>query len=599
MSSQRPTARTSCRRCQLKKTRCNKVDPRCDKCEAAGAECTYVPRKSRPRRPWGVDDQNILSSILERLDRLEDHCELARLREDCTYAARSISVSSASSGMDSPVPTGLNSVHGDDARGMIRGLWNQIKNPATRPRALSGIFCYLKPLEICILQSERLNNAVDAAIDDLDSFTDYTAPIGSAPDHPIIPKHVARNWIQKYHDCRQVNGPRTHLDKDFLMALPDLLETRHVQIDCTAQIIYYNVLLHGSLLDHEGFRTKREIVNCISESCIKIGASWLELAGSTAADLSAASIMVSLALEEAEFELAWKALGHACSVARTLGYFWVDSNNRGTTNKDHKHGDNELNGLDEADRNRKRFEFWHLLRMDCMFRLSLGKPALIPAGSWAVNFPDPTITGNDDPDMHFVQIHFLASMRQTLVMLKCLDHIDGLGGEVLDEKTAGDLAMEIHTTIDIWKPDELLSMTTNHVDSWFALDILLGAYKHLIIIDLHAHSSRNNGRLSSITVDLARRALELFQSFMRSTSHAHWGTSLVLLHQFIPFLVLSTNVIQSHSRLEASSDLELVHWMRSFLERTAQERVKLRPVVYTMISMALACEKATIPTANY
>ncbi len=69
-----------------------------------------------------------------------------------------------------------------------------------------------------------------------------------------------------------------------------------------------------------------------------------------------------------------------------------------------------------------------------------------------MNFPDPTITGNDDPDMHFVQIHFLASMRQTLVMLKYLDHIDGLGGEVLDEKTAGDLAMEIHTTIDIWKP---------------------------------------------------------------------------------------------------------------------------------------------------
>lgn len=270
----------------------------------------------------GVDDQNILSSILERLDRLEDHCELARLREDCTYPARSISVSSASSGMDSPVPTGLNSVHGDDARGMIRGLWNQIKNPATRPRALSGIFCYLKPLEICILQSERLNNAVDAAIDDLDSFTDYTAPIGSAPDHPIIPKHVARNWIQsmcrtlthaysilmltilsEYHDCRQVNGPRTHLDKDFLMALPDLLETRHVQIDCTAQIIYYNVLLHGSLLDHEGFRTKREIVNCISESCIKIGASWLELAGSTAADLSAASIMVRSTLNSCIYGL--------------------------------------------------------------------------------------------------------------------------------------------------------------------------------------------------------------------------------------------------------------------------------------------------------
>lgn len=70
-------------------------------------------------------------------------------------------------------------------------------------------------------------------------------------------------------------------------------------------------------------------------------------------------------------------------------------------------------------------------------------------------------------------------------------------------------------------------MTTNHVDSWFALDILLGAYKLLIIIDLHTHSSRNNGRLSSITVDLAKRSLELFQSFMKPTSHAHWGTRYV------------------------------------------------------------------------
>lgn len=102
--------------------------------------------------------------------------------------------------------------------------------------------------------------------------------------------------LSEYHDCHQVNGPRTHLDKDFLMALPDLLETQHVQIDNTARIIYYNTLLHGSMLDHEDFPTKREIVNRISESCISIGASWLDLAGSTAADLSAACIMVRTTL---------------------------------------------------------------------------------------------------------------------------------------------------------------------------------------------------------------------------------------------------------------------------------------------------------------
>lgn len=71
--------------------------------------------------------------------------------------------------------------------------------------------------------------------------------------------------------------------------------------------------------------------------------------------------------------------------------------------------------------------------------------------------------------------------------------------------------------------------------------------------------------------------------------------SLVLLHQFIPFLILSTHVIQS---LEANADLELVDWVRSFLERTAQERIKLRPVAYTMIAMAVACETATVPVVD-
>lgn len=158
-------------------------------------------------------------------------------------------------------------------------------------------------------------------------------------------------------------------------------------------------------------------------------------------------------------------------------------------------------------------------------------------------------------------------------------------------------------------------MTTNHVDSWFALDILLGAYKLLIILDLHINNYHHD-RLSSTSVDLARRSLELFRTFMGSSSHAHWGTryvatvfvcysirkqaltmliSLTLLHQFTPFVILSTHVIQS---LEANADLELVGWMRSVLERTAQERVKLRPVVYTMIAMALACEKATISTVD-
>lgn len=129
-----------------------------------------------------------------------------------------------------------------------------------------------------------------------------------------------------------------------------------------------------------------------------------------------------MALEGCNSELSWKMLGHAFTIAKALGYFSVDGNPedadgrpplvQGSTNET------------EIDKNRKRFEFWHLLRTDCLFRLSFGKPTLIAPGSWKVNFPDPTIDGVDDESSRFIQIHFLASMRLALVVMKYLDWVD-------------------------------------------------------------------------------------------------------------------------------------------------------------------------------
>lgn len=56
--------------------------------------------------------------------------------------------------------------------------------------------------------------------------------------------------------------------------------------------------------------------------------------------------------------------------------------------------------------------------------MSFGKPGLIPSGSWKVNFPDPTITGVDHESSRFIQIHFLASMRLALIVMKYLDWVD-------------------------------------------------------------------------------------------------------------------------------------------------------------------------------
>lgn len=78
------------------------------------------------------------------------------------------------------------------------------------------------------------------------------------------------------------------------MSIPDLLEIPHVQLDYTSQIIYYNILLHGIMLDSDDDLTQGDIMPYIYRTCMGLADGWLSQVKNTPADLLAAFVMVRI-----------------------------------------------------------------------------------------------------------------------------------------------------------------------------------------------------------------------------------------------------------------------------------------------------------------
>ena len=187
-----------------------------------------------------------------------------------------------------------------------------------------------------------------------------------------------------------------------------------------------------------------------------------------------------------------------------------------------------------------------------------------------MNFPDPTITGVDDESTRFVQIHFLASMRLTLVLLKYLDLVDAVpvpDPETYDT-TVDTLIAEVQSIMSGWNAvclflqtgstictiaeyysnilkEELLSTTTNDIDSSFCVDILFSSYKMLILFDQSKNSNQRTDHLPRQTVDIARKSLQMFQVVLGSRLYAHWGVRLVFhnIRSSIACLVLICDLV--------------------------------------------------------
>ncbi|OJJ67624.1 hypothetical protein ASPBRDRAFT_47673 [Aspergillus brasiliensis CBS 101740] len=505
-------------------------------------------------------------------------------------ASRSMSIGSENDTPPSTVSRGIGSPL-PGARGVAQTILKGLKDENTRSLLSSNVFCHLKTVESRFWGNEKCIQAIEVAMREISKLENVEPE--KPKTSPVITKETAHKWIELYYENYKFEGFRIPFEKDFILSLPGLLHNPHVQLDETIRIVYYNVLFQGFLLDAGPCSNRGAIVEFFCRSCMELTESWLAQIKNTPADLFAAFFMMSMSLEACNSELSWRIVAHACSIARALGYFSVDADQPTPSPQMYRPGGPPDPGS-EIEKNRMRFEFWHLLRTDCVFRLSFGKPALIPAGSWTVHFPDPSITGVDDASTRFIQIHFFASMRLTLVLIRYLDLVDA--EPVLDtpqyDRTIDGLIAEVQTIMSDWSPEELLTTTTNRMDTWFCVDILFSSYKMLIVFYQAKKCNQDSQFLPYHTVDIARKSLQMSRSIMSSSTHPYWGISLILLHQFVPLFIVSMNMIGSPECENAEADLDMVSWFNQFVETAAQERGELKPLSILMKAMTIASQNS-------
>ncbi|KAL2701697.1 hypothetical protein AAEP93_005995 [Penicillium crustosum] len=410
-----------------------------------------------------------------------------------------------------------------------------------------------------------------------------------------IPKDLAKQLIDYYFSFCDFEGFKMPLEKSFLTSIPDLLEIPHVQLDCTSQLIYYTTLFQGLVLKPETLPRRGTLIHILYRKCVSLSEDWLKNIKDTPADFFAALTLMSLSLECCNIDLSWKALAQTCRISKALGLFSVDETPSEGGDKQLSTEPESLPHQAEVERNRKRFEFWHILRTDCFFRMCYGKPTLIPAGSWKVNFPDPNISSVNHESSRFINIHFIASMRLTLIVMKYLDWVDG-GKDpdpVSHDATIDSFIDEVEPILLDWDVEGLLQMATNHLEIWFCVDVLFSTYKMLIVL-YQSKKCEQSHILPAKAVDISRKSVKIFQSLLGSSEYALWGVSILLLHQFIPFFILCLDIIGNPDHANLEEDLVSITWVSDFAEMVIKERVELRPVMLIIKSMATACQQTKI-----
>ncbi|KAH6721976.1 hypothetical protein BKA61DRAFT_666723 [Leptodontidium sp. MPI-SDFR-AT-0119] len=544
-----PNNDISCQRCKLKKIRCNRSKPICGKCESLGVECTYIARRTGPRRNRRLE--GMLQEIFQRLDRLEGLIVAGPAQQPLRVGNQ----------LDTPMPTPSLQVNQHAAFNPVLDLVIETSK-AAREQLTSGSYqstheeiqtlLATLPQTVCDVQ-EQLSVKRKSW-----QMTSWNIPI-----------EKAKKWVNYWFDSIGMESRFLHPRRDFITSIPDLLENPHIRIDFATQITYYNLLYSGMVFHEDqdveqgsyGRQIYRRILSLIPE--------WEREAGATTMDFLASFFTVSMTLAFSEPDLGYKMLSYSCKTGQGLGLFQIDNPDEPQSN---------ANGLlpeiedNPKEKDRMRMAFWFLLHYDCIFRLRFKRPALIQQGAWAVKIP--SVVDDIVNNIGFDPLHFIVCTKITLVIMKFFELVEHEIPPDIGPRVCS-LVEEINSIAVTWRLEKNIMTATDIVGRYLYVDQLFSSYVNIILICSYRPELLHIPELNECLMKAARGSLGLLIQMTKSGFKSSWQTSVRSSWLLVSYLAIYRTILQTPDLAKSVSDLDSMVWLESTLDTWSEQHEEI------------------------
>ncbi|TDZ35871.1 hypothetical protein CTRI78_v011418 [Colletotrichum trifolii] len=558
---------------------------------------------------WLVTTDDALSTILERLQRVEKHCTAlptatqTQGSEEDVPATGSASESTpvhpsaraaASASSSEPLPTPRR--HASIPNSVPSNVSSPAPSSAAGGLATSPWTSLATPIAAPELDTAAI---LKDAVDQVQRLRLQTIATAAITENVRVPPELCRVWIQNYFAHMQTEMFVSLINRKLIELIPDLLELPHVHLDPAILVVYYGILYHGCALSatftgkDEGFEYVRLLYLC----CLRSLPLWQREATGTTTDCIAAIFMCRTAAECFDEELSWRMYTYACEYAQKLNFHNLDAHT----------ADVDPSLLDQTKLDADRKGFWELIQIDFFFRLLFNRPAALTANvnSWKVNLP--WLSADAQPDMNAVPTAaFLISSRLTFIVSRFFQELDGPNcTEVSMRPKTEDLCREIFQLYADWQLDGWIQRalnSDNKAEGWVMGDVALTGYTYVIFMlrklsVLGADSPRPVSSdadvpASPLAVEASRNLLHIVHLLMAKNPYPESMCVLFgMFRLYVSYACLLNNVLRDPDVRSRAADVALIERVTEGMVTSARAERDFVPLIRAIRSLGVEVRK--------